>query len=131
MKQLITILAIFFSLFILPSLALAQDLGKISAPSSIPSAGTNPSGFVASLIRNGIFLLVIAAFIIGVIWMIFAGLRFIFAGGDEKAIASAWGQIYWGLIGLVVVVGAFAIIKLVETFFNVQIISGQFNLPQR
>ena len=52
------------------------------------------------------------------------------ASGDEKAVSSAWAQIYWGLIGLVVVVGAFAIINLAETFFNIQIISGGFSLPR-
>jgi Na+/serine symporter len=131
MKALFISILTILSILFLPQIILAQDLGTISPPPSVPNVGTDPSGFVAGLIRNGIFLLVIIAFIVGVIWIIFAGFRFILAGGDEKAIASAWSQIYWGLIGLVVVIGAFAIIKLVETFFNVQIISGQFQLPQR
>ena len=76
-------------------------------------------------------LLIIIAFIVALIWTIFAGFRFVFSGGDEKSISGAWSQIYWGLIGLIVVGGAFAIIKLVETFFNVNIVSGGFFLPTR
>lgn len=103
------------------------DLGKIKA-SGVPSASGDPTGFVAGAVRNGIWLLVIAAMVIGLIWMIFAGYSFIFAGDDTKKISSSWSKIYWILIGLVIVISSFAIIKLVETFFGFSIISGGLNL---
>lgn len=106
------------------------NIGKIEVPANIPTAGADPSAFVAGIIRAFIQILIIAAFIIALIWTIFAGYSFIFAGGDPKNISSAWSRIYWGLLGLVIVVGAYAIIKLVETAFNVKIISD-FKLPQR
>ena len=107
---------------------LAQvDLGKIKA-SGVPTAGANPTAFVASLVRNSIWLLVIAAVVIGLVWMIFAGYSFIFAGDDSKKVASSWSKIYWILIGLVIIVGSFAIIRLAETFFNVDILSGGLKL---
>lgn len=111
---------------------LVQDLGKITPPAgTVPDVGGDPSGFIATLIRNSLSLLLIAAFIIALIWTIFAGYRFIFAGGDSKNISSAWSQIYWGLLGMAIVLGSFAIIKLVETFFGVTILSGGFQLPTR
>jgi len=112
---------------------LAQAVGTINPPAgavSIP-AGQSETSFVAGLIRGGIQFLLITAFIVALIWTIFAGFRFVFSGGDEKSVSGAWSQIYWGLIGLVVVVGAFAIIRLVEAFFRVNIVSGGFLLPQR
>ncbi len=109
---------------------LAADLGKITPPAgSVPTTGGNPSGFVASIVQNSIWLLIVTSFIIAVIWMIFAGLGFIFAGDDPKKISGSWTKIYMGLLGLVIIVGAFAIIKLVEAFFNVTIISGSITLP--
>lgn len=105
-------------------------LGKIAPPQGfVKDVGTDPSGFVASLIRNGISLLIIASFVIAVIWTIINGLRFILANGDEKTISSAWTQIYWTLIGMVIILGSFAIIRLVETFFDVHILTGTFQLP--
>lgn len=104
------------------------DLGKITAPSGVPTP-TDPSTYVSSFIRNGIMLLIIVAFIVDLLYTIIAGIRFITANGDEKAISSATSQIWWGMIGMVVVIGAYAIIKLVETFFGVNIVSGGFNLP--
>lgn len=109
---------------------LAVDIGKIVPPAgTIPTAGADPSTFVTGFIRNGVWLLIIVAFVVFLIWTIFAGFRFIFSGGDEKSISGAWSQIYWGLLGMLIVVGVFAIIILVETFFQVKIISGGINLP--
>ena len=84
---------------------------------------------MASLIRNGLIFLIMVAFIVDLIWIIFAGYRFIFAGGESKNISSAWTSIYWGLLGMVIILGSFAIIKLVETFFGVTVLSGPFNIP--
>src|SRR3989337_3678785 len=109
---------------------LAQVVGTITPPGGIPDpGGGDPTSFVAGIIRGGIQFLLITAFIVFLIWTIFAGYRFIFAGGDEKSISGAWSQIYWGLLGMLIVVGAFAIIVLVETFFDVKIISTGLKLP--
>lgn len=108
---------------------LAIDLGKISPPAgTVPSAGSDPSTFVASFIRNGITLLIIVAFVVGLMWMIFAGYSFIFAGDDPKKVSSAWSRIYFGLLGLVIVVASFAIISLIETVFNVHFLTTDFKL---
>ena len=106
------------------------DIGKIEPPTGTVKidVGTDPSSFIADIIRNGISLLIIIAFVVDLLWIIFAGFRFIFAGGDEKSISGAWSQIYWGLIGMTVILGSFAIIKLIETFFGVDIITGGFKL---
>jgi len=128
----------FFSIFYLlltinlisPSYAV-DPIGKIIPPTSIPITSADPSSFIAGLARASIQILLIVAFIIALVWTIFAGYRFIFAGGESKNITAAWSQIYWGLLGMAVVLGSFAIIKLVETFFNVTIISGNFQLPTR
>lgn len=104
------------------------DLGKITAPSGVPTPA-DPSVYVGTFIRNGISLLILVAFIVDFLYTIIAGIRFIVANGDEKAISSATSQIWWGMIGMVVVIGSYAIIKLVETFFGISIISDGFNLP--
>ena len=110
---------------------LAQ-IGTITPPNTIPTVSPGgESEFIAGVIRGSIQFLLITAFIVAFFWTIFAGYRFITAGGDSKTISSAWSQIYWGLIGMVVVFGSFAIIRIVEIFFNVNLISGGFVLPTR
>ena len=109
---------------------LLPQIGTITPPDSVPKVevGQEASEFIAGIIRAGISLLLIVGFVIALIWTIFAGYRFVFSGGDEKSISGATSQIYWGLVGMAIVVGAFAIIKLVETFFNVTIISNGFKI---
>ena len=92
---------------------LAQ-IGTITPPETIPTVEPGgESGFVAGFVRNGISLFLIVAFVVALIFIILAGLRFVTSGSDEKAVSSAWSQIYWGLIGMVVVLAAFSIIKFV------------------
>lgn len=105
------------------------DIGRIIVDNSVIKNPGDPGAFVASLIKNGISMLILGAFIIDLIWTILAGIKFITAGGDPKSISAAWSQIYMGMIGMLVVVGSYAIIVLVETFFNVKIISNGFTLP--
>lgn len=109
-----------------------SGIGTITPPGgTVPTVGSGQeSDFVAGVVRNGLSLFLIIAFIIALIYFLIAGLMFIFANGDPKNVSSAWARIYWGIIGLVIVLSAFAIIKLVETFFKVQIISGPFSLPR-
>lgn len=110
---------------------LLAQIGTITPPDSIPDPGTNPTTFIAGIIRAGIQLLLIVGFIIALIWTIFAGFRFITSGGDPKTTGQAWSQIYWGLIGMLIVGASFAIIILIENFFEITIISGGLILPQR
>ena len=69
--------------------------------------------------------IIVAAFIL----LLVGGIRWILAGGDEKAVAGARGTITAALIGLVIVLVAYAIIRLVEIFFNVSIITGGVSIP--
>ena len=98
------------------------DIGTITRPPGVVPG--DPGTVITGLIRNGITILLITSFVIFLIWTIIAGLRFIFAGGDSKSVGQAWSSIYWSLTGMVVVLASFAIIKLVETFFGISILSG-------
>lgn len=107
------------------------NIGRIAPPPGVPNPGPGAAAndYVAGFVRNGISLLITVAFIVMFIWTILAGFKFITAGGDSKAVSAAWSQIYFGIIGMLVVVGSYAIISLVEYFFNIQIITGGLQLP--
>ncbi len=108
----------------------ADAIGTIDPFGGLPTTKGNPTHYVASIISTFIDILLIVGFVLGIVWILFAGYRFITAGGDEKAVSSAWSSIYWGLLGLAIVVGSFAIIKMVEIFFNINIVTN-FTLPQQ
>lgn len=90
-------------------------------------AGITAAGFITFIIR----LLFILAFLLAFIFLIIGGIRWILAGGEEKAVAQARGMVIGAIIGLVIILASFALIKILEFFFNVSIISGgTVSLPQ-
>lgn len=107
---------------IIQAAALAMPATAFAAGNVVPDI---LKGFaVPEIIRGIVRFILIAAFVIAFIMLLVGGIRWILAGGDEKAVASARGMITGALIGLVIVVAAFAIIKLVETFFGFSILTN-------
>lgn len=104
----------------LPMAAFAQNI--------VPQELQNNTDII-TIVRAIIRFILLIAFVLAFIFLLIGGLRWITAGGDEKSVAGARGMITAALIGLVIVLLAFAIIKLVETFFGVTIISGNLTIP--
>lgn len=61
---------------------------------------------------NIIRLIIVAAGIFAFFNFIVAGFQFMTAGGDSKAMVKAWDRIWQSLLGLVLVVGSFALAAL-------------------
>ncbi|GEM_PF-462442 len=117
-----------FASLVFPAIALAQgassgpDSGSI-VPDNLPTFG------IIEIVQAAIKFILVIAFIAAFIMLLIGGIRWILAGGDEKAVSGARNTITAALIGLVVVLLSFAIIKLVENFFGVVVISGPITIP--
>ena len=116
-------------------LPLIAPVTSFALPATTWAQGAVPEGIfkatnIAVIIQGIIRFILIAAFVIAFIMLLVGGIRWILAGGDEKAVASARGTITAALIGLVIVLVAFALIRLVEIFFGISIISGDLCIPQ-
>ncbi len=70
---------------------------------------------VVEQIINPIILLLAAGAFIAFMWGV---VQFIAHGGDEEKRREGREAIMWGIIGLVIIFGAYAIINLVAGFFN-------------
>src|SRR3989344_49967 len=85
---------------------------------------------IPNIITAAIRLLIVAAFTIAFIFLIFGGIKWITAGGDKNGVESARNMVTAALVGLVIVLASFAIIRLVESFFGLRIITtGQTIQP--
>src|SRR3989304_937666 len=119
----------------LVSIALAQATGLI-LPSAVLAVDNDivpntikPINDIVAIIRAVIQFILVVDFVLAFVMLLIGGIRWITAGGDEKGVAGARNMVSAALSGLVIVVVAFAIILLVETFFNVKIISGGVSIP--
>ena len=96
-----------------PAVCKNYDLGDIKIPLKALECEFNR-------VANTVFGIVGAIFII---WAIMAGIRLMLAGGDPKATGDARKSLTFAVLGFVIVVGAYAIVTIVQNAI------GGLNLP--
>ncbi len=62
-----------------------------------------------------------AAFIVLLIMLIYAGIRYLTSGGDPKSISAASSTITWALLGIIFMAIAWLLLKLIENFTGVPV----------
>jgi hypothetical protein len=77
-----------------------------------------------SLISGAVSLVLIVVSLVFFFILVIGGLRWITSGGDEKKVGEARSQITNALIGLAIVFAAWAIMKLIDTVFGINIFGG-------
>ena len=88
-------------------------------------AGTLKGLTMAKLIGALIQLALVIAAIVFFFVLVIGGIRWIVSGGDKAQTETARNQITAALVGLVIVFSAWAIIKLIGSFFGVGLSSLQ------
>lgn len=112
-----------------PAVLMAAPYAAFAQTGAVVPATLTPINNLLNILRAGIQFILVIAFVLAFIFLLIGGLRWITAGGDEKAIGSARNMITAALIGLVIILVAYAIIRLVEIFFGVNIVTGGITLP--
>lgn len=82
---------------------------------------------VTQLVPFLITLLLIIAALVAFAFLIFGGIRWITAGGDKANTEAARNIITSALIGLAIVFSAWAILTLIQNFFNITLTT--LNIP--
>lgn len=83
-------------------------------------ASMTPAGVISALITLALVIAALVAF--G--FLIFGGILWITSGGDKQKTESARNTITAALVGLLIVFGSWAIIKLAEAFLGVTFTEG-------
>lgn len=123
-KKIISLASLEIASIALPTAVLAQG-----DPNIVPQDTLGKITDIVAIIRAIVQFILVVAFVLAFIMLLIGGIRWITAGGDEKGVAGARNMITAALIGLVIVLVAYAIILLVEKFFGVTIISGGVTIP--
>lgn len=98
-------------------------LAQITNPVLEQQSGEDGVTFIQKLLTSIIGIFFAAGFIIFVFMLLIGAIQWIASGGDKTALEGARGKISSALIGLVILISVFAIIKLVENFFGINILS--------
>src|SRR3990167_4802784 len=100
--------------------------GEITVPQPATVKITDVGRLISGLIGVAMLLAALAVFI----YLIWGGFEWITSGGDKAGVENARNKITAALIGLVIVASAWAIMRLVEFFFGITVISGTVSIPK-
>ncbi len=78
---------------------------------------------VPNIVSGAIRLILVIAALVAFVFLIIGGIRWITSGGDKEKTARAQQTLTAALVGLVIVFASWAIIKLIQTFFGIQILT--------
>ncbi len=81
---------------------------------------------LGQLMSNALALLFFFAGLLTFVFIVIGGIQWITAGGDAKAAQSARDRITAAVVGLIVVVAAFAITLILGTVFGIDIFNFKF-----
>ncbi len=77
--------------------------------------------------QNFVPKLITLALIIGVVIFFFTlvmgAIKWITSGGDKQAVEAARGKITSALVGLIILFASFAVLELLEHFFNIDLLA--------
>lgn len=101
----------------LPMSAFAVEM--TSAPSAVGVASLTDFYDLIVVAANW---LVVFGIIIGAIFIIIGGVQYMTAGGDEAGTSTAKAKIIGGLIGIALVLLAYAVVRVVGSFFGATVL---------
>jgi len=99
--------------------------GQDINPPGCPGPNCLPSGGLLTLntiVQNGINIFIVVAVIFALVFIVLAGFDWVKSGGDKTKLASARAKLTYAIVGLIVVLLSFFIVKIVSYFFNTPVI---------
>lgn len=86
-------------------------------------AGGNGASFLNIFIPNLIGLLIVSGIVIFIFTMFLGAINWISSGGDKALLEKSKDRITNAIIGLVIMLSIFAILKILESFFGINILT--------
>ena len=107
----------------------APVLAATEATFSFPE-GKVPFTNLGNLLSNALIILFFFAAVLAFVFIVVGGIQWITAGGDKIAAQSARDRITAAVVGLLIVVAAFAITLIVTSVLGINIFGGDIiNFP--
>ena len=90
---------------------------------------TPPEGAIqdfSPVISGALTIIIAIAALICLVYLIWGGIEWMTSGGEKTAVSAAKAKLTAAFIGLIIVLAAFAIIKLLEYLFGFDILEFEF-----
>lgn len=84
---------------------------------NIPNPAENYAESIGDIIERVAQFITYIAFSLVAVMIIFAGIRFLLARGNEQKVAEAKETLKWAILGAAIVIGAYAIVLTLRQIF--------------
>jgi type IV secretory pathway VirB2 component (pilin) len=111
---------LFFLIIAQKQTSFAQVLDEDLRPSTLPNAGNLPEGtsaqdFIIRTVGNIIEFIMLISGTLAVFFIVYAGLQYVLARGQDDKISEAKNNLQWIIGGLILMFFAMAIVRFVVT----------------
>ena len=103
------------------STVLAQGSGTINVT---PTGDVDKIKNIGDLISAGIGSAFLISFLLVFVMLVWGGIQWVTSGGDKENTQKARDRITHALVGVAIIAGAWALMKVVEFFFGISILGG-------
>lgn len=102
----------------------AQTPGTRTQIVSSVNTDRTPFPDLGQLIGQILVIVIILASILLFIYLVIGGLQWLTSGGDKAAAQAARDRITAALTGLIIILAAFALVRILEAAFGIRVLSG-------
>ena len=85
--------------------------------------GKSGLGFFQTFIPNLVGLALVIGVLVFFFIMLMGAIQWIASGGDKAAVEAARGKITNAIVGVVILLALFALLKIIEDFFGINILT--------
>jgi len=91
------------------------------AQPQVPTGGPTTVGQVYDLFLIIMRWIFAGAMVIAMIMIVWGGVSYMTAGGDEEKIGAAKKRVIWGLVGAAIIIGAWALITIIANLLKINV----------
>lgn len=84
---------------------------------------------IQDMIQRVITISVGLAFMALTVMLVWSGIKYLTSGGEQKAIAAAHSSVTWALLGMLFLVFAYLLLRLIEEFTGVKVLAVCVGFP--
>lgn len=108
-------------MYMLKYLAFTVGGQTINSPAGLPKPGNENA-----IISGAVQLFITICIVVTIIFVVWAGIKWITSGGDKQKVASARASLTWAIVGIVLVLIAILIVNVFSYAFGIELLNFNF-----
>lgn len=93
----------------------------VAAQPQVPTGGPTTVANVYDIFLTVMRWVFAFAMVLALIIVVWGGITYMTAGGDEEKVGAAKKRIIWGLVGIIIIIAAWALVTIIARFLGITV----------